>query len=128
MEHEYVTVGQLARMMGVKPRWVYGHISGIVNNFKDGVTWQKSVLRSILDRKSGENASYSLKQNEANHGRGDLPNGCPYLCQEAMRFLWAGGDDASRDHRWHEARRLTYDSGPLAQVGTPLHVGGAMQL
>ena len=29
MEHEYVTVGQLARMMGVKPRWVYGHISRI---------------------------------------------------------------------------------------------------
>ena len=27
MEHEYVTVAQLARMMGVKPRWVYGHIS-----------------------------------------------------------------------------------------------------
>jgi len=29
MEHEYVTVGQLARMMGVKPRWVYGHQSRI---------------------------------------------------------------------------------------------------
>jgi len=29
MEHEYVTVGQLACMMGVKPRWVYGHISRI---------------------------------------------------------------------------------------------------
>jgi len=29
MEHEYVTVCQLARTMGVKPRWVYGHISRI---------------------------------------------------------------------------------------------------
>ena len=29
MEHEYVTIDQLARMMGVKPRWVYGHISKI---------------------------------------------------------------------------------------------------
>jgi hypothetical protein len=29
MDHEYVTVDQLARMMGVKPRWVYGHISKI---------------------------------------------------------------------------------------------------
>ena len=29
MDHEYVTVDQLALMMGVKPRWVYGHISKI---------------------------------------------------------------------------------------------------
>jgi hypothetical protein len=29
MEHEYLTVGQLAHMMGVKPRWVYGHIANI---------------------------------------------------------------------------------------------------
>ena len=29
MEHEYVTVAQLARLMGVTPRWAYGHISTI---------------------------------------------------------------------------------------------------
>jgi hypothetical protein len=29
MDHEYVTVDQLAKMMSVKSRWVYGHISRI---------------------------------------------------------------------------------------------------